>query len=132
MVQDTIRLNDIKPLLEIEEYSFYYFLGICFFVLLLACGIVYLIYRYIKNKNRFNLRKHYLELLNCVDLSDTKKASYEITFYGALFKDDTPRHQQMYKNLTERLQKYKYKKTVEDFDDEVLGYIELYRGMCDV
>jgi len=132
MKQNTIHLHDIKPLLEIEEYSFYYLLGVSFFVLLMACGIIYLIYRYIKNKNRFNLKKEHLKLLKNVDLSDAKKAAYDVTFYGASFKDDSPRHKEMYENLVSRLSEYKYKKEVNPIDEETLGYIELYRGMCDV
>jgi len=132
MGEQTIHLHDIKPLLEIQDYSFYYFLGVSFLVLLLACGIVYLIYRYIKNKNRFNLKKEHLKLLKSVDLSDAKKAAYEITLYGASFKDDSQRHKEMYENLVSRLGEYKYKKDVNPIDEETLGYLELYRGMCDV
>jgi hypothetical protein len=127
-----IPLHDIKPLLEIEEYSLYYFLGVSLLLLLLACGTLYLIYKYIKNKNRFNLKKEHLRLLNSIDLSDAKRAAYDITFYGSSFKDDSQRHHEMYENLVSRLQKYKYKKEVEPIDEETLGYIELYRGMCDV
>jgi hypothetical protein len=65
-------------------------------------------------------------------LSDAKRAAYDITFYGSSFKDDSQRHHEMYENLVSRLQKYKYKKEVEPIDEETLGYIELYRGMCDV
>jgi len=132
MGEQTIHLHDIKPLLEIQDYSLYYFLGVSFLVLLLACGIVYLIYRYIKNKNRFNLKKEHLKLLKSVDLSDAKKAAYEITLYGASFKDDSQRHKEMYENLVSRLGEYKYKKDVNPIDEETLGYLELYRGMCDV
>jgi len=127
-----IPLHDIKPLLEIEEYSLYYFLGAVLFALLLACGIIYLIYKYIKSKNRFNLKKEHLKLLNSINLDEPKKAAYDITFYGAIFKDDSPRHEEMYKNLVSRLEKYKYKKEVTPLDKETLGYFELYREMCDV
>ncbi len=132
MKENTIELHDIKPLLEIEEYSLYYFLGVSFLALLMACGIVYLIYRYIKNKNRFNIKKEHLKALNSIDFSDAKKAAYDVTFYGATFKDDSQRHKEMYENLVSRLQDYKYKKDVNPIDEETLGYIELYRGMCDV
>jgi hypothetical protein len=54
-----------------------------------------------------------------------------ITSLGATFKDDSPRHKEMYENLTNRLEEYKYKKEVESFSGEVLGYIELYKEMID-
>ncbi len=127
-----IPLHDIKPLLEIEEYSFYYLLGVSLLVLLLACGITCLIYRYIKNKNRFNLKKEHLKLLNSIDFRDAKKAAYDVTFYGATFKEDSQRHQEIYENLVSKLEKYKYKKEVNQIDEETLKYFELYKGMCDV
>ena len=132
MGEQTIHLHDIKPLLEIQEYSLYYLLGVSLLVLLLACGIGYLLYRYIKNKNRFNLKKEHLKALNSIDFNDAKRAAYDVTFYGASFKDDSQRHKEMYENLVSRLGEYKYKKDVNPIDEETLGYLELYRGMCDV
>ena len=66
------------------------------------------------------------------DLKDTKNAAYNVTLYGLTFKDDSPRHAEMYQNLSQRLEAYKYKKSVENFDDEVLAYIDVYKGMIDV
>ena len=65
-------------------------------------------------------------------MSDTKKSAYAISSYGFTFKDDSQRHSEMYKNLSDRLESYKYKKNVEKFDSETLGYIDLYKGMLDV
>lgn len=126
-----IKLHDIKPIVEVQEPSLYYFLGATFVALLLACGVVYLIYIWLKNRNRFNIRKEHLKLMNSLDLSDAKKSAYEMTFYGATFKDDSLRHVEMYRNLNLRLEDYKYKKEVEELDRETLAYFELYREMCD-
>ena len=128
----TIPLHDIKPIVDVNEYSMYYFLGISFVTLLLVLTLSYLIYKWLKNKNRYNIRKEHYELLNSLDLSDTKQSAYAITIYGATFKEDSERNTEMYHNLSTRLEMYKYKKQVEKFDDEVLGYIELYKGMIDV
>lgn len=127
-----IPLHDIKPLLEVQEYSLYYFLAASFIALILILGIIYLVYRYFKKRNAFNVRKEYIKNLKNLDFSDTKKTAYLITFYGEIFKDDSPRHTEMYSNLTQRLESYKYKKDVENFDDETLGYIDLYKEMLDV
>ncbi len=126
-----IPLHDIKPIVDVEEYSLYYFLGISIFVFILTCIIAYLIYNWFKNRKRFSLRKEHLRLINSLDLSDTKNSAYAITAYGHTFKDDSDRHKEMYENITSRLEVYKYKKEVDSFDSEVLGYIELYRGMLD-
>jgi hypothetical protein len=127
-----IPLHDIKPIVDVQEYSFYYFSALIVVALLLACGIAYLIYVWFKRKKAFNLRKEHIKLLNLLDLKDTKKAAYAITAYGASFSEDSPRHVEMYKNLTTRLEVYKYKKSVDTFDSETIGYIELYKEMIDV
>lgn len=130
--QFDIPLHDIKPIIDVHEYSLYYFIGGLSLVILLACGIIYLIYIWYKKRGAYNKRKHHAELLNSLDLSDTKNTAYLITNYAYTFKNDSPRHVEMFNNLSARLQEYKYKKNVEKFDDETLGYIELYKGMLDV
>jgi len=127
-----IPLHDIKPIVDVQEYSLYYFLGTVFLALV-AFGLVsYLIYIYIKKRNAFNIRKEHLKLINELDLSNTKQSAYALTTYGMTFKDDSDRHKEMFKNITERLEAYKYKKKVDSFDDETLGFIELYKEMIDV
>jgi len=127
-----IALHDIKPLVEIQEYSFYYFLASVFLALVIFIALSYLIYKYIKKRNAFNIRKEHFSLLNNLDLADTKQSAYFITVYGATFKDDSQRHKDMFNNITQRLESYKYKKEVDSFDNETIGFIELYKGMIDV
>jgi len=127
-----IKLHDIKPIVEVQEYSFYYFLGLSFFLLLLILGVAYLIYMWMKQRKAFNIRKEHISLLRALDLSDTKQSAYSITKYGVTFRDDSLRHQEMFENITNRLQIYKYKKEVDEFDSEMLGYIKLYEDMIDV
>jgi hypothetical protein len=127
-----IPLHDIKPLLAIDDYSFYYFLGLVSLGIIILSAVLYLLYRYFRTKNRFNLRKEYYKILNSIDLKKTKEAAYELTKYGAIFEEDSPRHQKTYHDMVEKLEKYKYKKSVDDFDSETLRVIELYKGMIDV
>jgi hypothetical protein len=127
-----IPLHDIKPIVEVQEYSLYYFLGATLFALILALGAAYLIYMLLQKRNKFNIRKEHFKLLNSLDLSDAKRSAYNITLYGATFKNDSPRHQEMYENLINRLEVYKYKKDVDAYDGEIIGYIELYKEMIDV
>lgn len=127
-----IPLHDIKPIVEVQEYSLYYFLGATLLALILVLGAVYIIYMLLQKRNRFNVRKEHFKLLDSLDLSDAKRSAYDITLYGATFKNDSPRHQEMYENLINRLEIYKYKKDVEAYDGEIIGYIELYKGMIDV
>ena len=129
--QFDIPLHDIKPIVEIQEYSFYYLLALIAFVLIVLFVIVYFLYLWYKKRNEFNLRKHHLELLSGLDFSDTKNTAYAISSYGSTFKDDSLRHTEMFENITQRLQVYKYKKNVAVFDKETLAYIEMYKGMLD-
>ena len=136
-MQDTkqtfdIPLHDIKPIVDVQEYSLYYFLGLIFVGVLLLCALAYLIYKWRKAKNAFNKRREHFKIINSFNLSDTKHAAYTITSLGATFKDDSQRHSEMYANIIQRLEGYKYKKEVEEFDSEVMGYIEVYKGMIDV
>ncbi|MDD2790062.1 MAG: hypothetical protein PHU40_05280 [Sulfurimonas sp.] len=132
MQEYDIPLHDIKPILEVQEYSLYYFAAISTLLALLLLAFAYIMYKHFKAKQRFNLRAEHYQILKSLDLSDTKNAAYGITLYGLTFRDDSPRHTEMYQNIVERLQGYKYKKSVEAFEDEVLGYIDLYKGMIDV
>ncbi|MFK5938535.1 MAG: hypothetical protein QM497_09085 [Sulfurimonas sp.] len=127
-----IALHDIKPLVEIHEYSIYYFGALVLLGVLVLAGIVYLIVKYFQAKNAFNIRKEHLKLLKQVDFSDPKRSAYDITFYGATFKDDTSRHLEMYEEMLDKLQEYKYKKDVNSLDTDVKEYVDLYRGMIDV
>jgi len=127
-----IPLHDIKPIIEVQEYSLYYFIGLIVLGAFLFFGALFLLYKWYQKRNLFNIRVEHKKLINAIDFKETKKAAYAFTLYGLTFKDDSPRHTEMYRNLTERLDEYKYKKDVDVFDSEVLSYIELYKEMLDV
>lgn len=127
-----IELHDIKTIVEIEEYSLYYLLGSVIIAILVVLALAFFLLKYIKSKKAYNKRAEHLKIMNAQNLDDTKEAAYAITLYGFTFRDDSPRHSEMYENLTKRLEPYKYKKEVKAFDDEVKSYIELYMGMIDV
>ncbi len=130
--QNKIHLHDIKPLIEIHEYSLYYFIGVSLLVFLILLGISYLTYKWVKNKKKYNKRVEHYKLLNTIDYSNPKKAAYDLTFFGATFKDDSERHLKAYENMLEKLQEYKYKKDVEDFDADTNHFIHLFKDMIDV
>ena len=127
-----VPLHDIKEIVEVQEYSFYYLLGAISLAIVALLVLGFLLYKYIQKLNAYNERKEHLKLLNSLDLSDTKNAAYAISKYGITFANDGVRESEMYKNITSRLEQFKYKKSVEEFDKETLGYIELYKDMIDV
>ena len=127
-----IPLYDIKPLIEIQEYSFEYLVVVSIFALLLLMGLSYIVYIYFRNKNKFNIRVEHLKLLNAISLDETKTAAYSITQYGSTFKDDSQRHSKNFEVLVENLESYKYKKDVEEFDEDTKRQFERYIEMIDV
>ena len=127
-----VPLHDIKNIVEVQEYSLYYLIGVVSLVLIVLIIIGYLTYKWLERRNAYNQRKEHYKLLYSIDLNDTKSAAYAISKYASTFKDDGERQAGMYENITARLEQYKYKKNVEAFDRETLGFVELYKGMIDV
>jgi len=127
-----IRLKDIKPMIWISDNSVYVAAVLIVIATLVIMAAIYLILRWYKHKNRINKRREYFKMMQHIDFSNPKQAAYDITKYGYIFKDDSPRNSEMYENLVQRLQRYKYKKIVQEMDDETKGYFELYKGMIDV
>ena len=127
-----IPLHDIKPLIEIQEYSLYYLIGVSLVGTVILLALLYLAFKYLKNRNKFNIRKENLSRLRAIDFSDAKSAAYDITTYGKTFKDDSDRHTRAYDALLEELEIYKYKKNVDNFSDETKHIFEIYLGLLDV
>ena len=127
-----IPLHDIKPLVEIDDYSIYYFSGIVIGVIAILAALAFFAWKYWSKKNSYSIRKEHSKILHNIDFSHPKEAAYAITKYGYTFSGDDERHLQTYENLLARLAPYKYKKSVEPIDEETEGYFNIYLGMIDV
>lgn len=127
-----IPIHDIKPLMEIQDYSLYYFLAVIGVATVVLLGLAYLVFNYLKKRNKFNIRAHNLELLHAISLNNPKDDAYKITLYGAIFQEDSQRHKSAYLALVENLESYKYKKSVEEFSDETRHLVDIYLSMLDV
>jgi ABC-type sugar transport system permease subunit len=127
-----IPLHDIKPIVEVQEYSLYLYVGFLLLGAFVVGAILFIFYKWFTKRRAFNLRAEYKKHLHAIDTTNAKEAAYAITLYGQIFQNDSPRHHEMYLNLTQRLQAYKYKKEVAPIDKETLGYFSLYKEMCDV
>ena len=127
-----MKLHDIKPLVELNDYSFYYFVVFMVAVVVVVVALIYLIYRYVKNHKRVNVRKEHYKILKQLNLTNTKESAYALTHYGSTFIEDSQRVQRAYEKMNEHLSKYKYKKDVEPFDDETQHEIDMFLGMIDV
>jgi len=127
-----IPLHDIKPLIEINDYTLYYLAAATLVVLLLIIMVLYLLIRRYREGRVMNRRRECMDGLEAVDLDDTKAAAYAITRLGRCFADDSVRLQEAYLNLSSRLEPYKFKKAVPPIDEETRAYYRIFLGMIDV
>ena len=124
-----IPLHDIKPIVQIEEYSFYYLLGSIGLGILVLVLVVYFIYYLYKKTKATTTRKVYKEHLEVLDFNDTKNTAYALSTYGNIFKDDSVTHQEVFEDLSKKLSDYKYRKNVDGFDTQTLELIQKYKVM---
>ncbi len=119
-----IPIKDIKPLVEIPDYSIFIFIFLIVLSTFILIALMIFLVKYFKNRKE-NLKKRYLRVLNELDLNNPKESAYLITKYGRLLVFDD-RSRQIFETLEEKLQTYKYKKSVDNFDDEVQKYYTLF------
>lgn len=127
-----IPLHDIKPLIQIHDYTLYYLLGASAVVVALLALLAYLLVHRYRLKKSFNHRQECFDALAALDLDQAKTAAYTITRLGRCFADDSPRLREAYDNLVHRLEPYKFKKSVPAIDEETRGYYRIFLGMIDV
>ncbi len=125
-----IPLNDIAPLVEIPDYSLYYFIAVVLIAVALSLALILALLKQIR-KRRVNLRKERFSALSSIDFSDPKRAAYTISELGRVFAFDNERTEKAYHNLFERLAPYKYAPKVEMIDEETIGYYRLYLEIID-
>lgn len=127
-----IPLHDIKPLVGIEDYSLYYFIATVSASIVVVFFIIYYLFKWIKKRKKFNIRLKHKEHLEGIDFQSSKDAAYKITMYAHTFKDDSEILQNAYEKLVEQLEKYKYKKDVDKFDEETIKLIDSYKSLVHV
>ena len=124
------QLRDIKPLLEIPDSSYYIYWGLITFGILLAVGILFFVLKKLWDNRKINLAKGYLEAIKKIDWVDTKKSAYEATHYARLLATDE-RRKELFSQLEPMLEKYKYKKEVNEVDKDTRNKFNLYVQVAD-
>lgn len=124
------QLRDIKPLLEIPDSSYYIYWGLITFGILLAVGILFFVLKKLWDNRKINLAKGYLEAIKKIDWADTKKSAYEATHYARLLATDE-RRKELFSQLEPMLEKYKYKKEVDEVDTDTRNKFNLYVQVAD-
>jgi len=124
------QLRDIKPLLEIPDSSYYIYWGLIDFAIFLVVAIVFFVAKKLWDNRKINLAKGYLEALKKIDWQDTKKSAYEATQYARLLATDE-RRKELFSQLEPLLEQYKYKKEVNEVDQDTQNKFNLYVQVAD-
>jgi len=124
------QLKDIKPLLEIPDNSFYLYWGLIILAVLIVLVLVYFTVKKLWKQRKINLAKGYLEKLKAIDWHDTKKSAYDATHYARLLATDE-RRKELFSQLEPLLEQYKYKKEVNEVDQDTLNRFNLYVQVTD-
>lgn len=125
-----IPLHDIKPLVEVPDNSLLYLTALGIVSAVVTLLLLFWAWKLYKESKKVNLRKSYLQSMHSIDLSSPKQAAYEISAYGKLLAQ-SERELELLENLDRRLSHYKYRKNVEEIDDETLGYYHLFLEVLD-
>ena len=125
-----LKIHDIKDLTQIPDISFYIFLGLSMLAILVLLILIFIIYKYFKNKKK-NKRKEYYKILKEIDLNESKESAYKISKYTRLLVTNQ-REENLFNELNEELEKFKYKKEVEPLNDEVKILFGRFMDIIDV
>jgi hypothetical protein len=115
--------NGIEPIISIETYSFFIFLGILGASILLIIFAFIFFFGYFRKSE--NEREKSIEILHNLDLSKTKESAYLLTHHGRIIAT-SDRELRIYFELIPLLESYKYKKSVEPFADEVIQKFKVF------
>jgi hypothetical protein len=126
----TAQLRDIKPLLEIPDNSFYIYWGLIGFFSLLAVAILFFVAKKFWLNRKVNLAKKYLAELKKIDWKDSKASAYNATKYARLLATDE-RREELFSQLEPMLERYKYKKVVDEIDQDTLNQFNLFVKVAD-
>lgn len=77
-----------------------------------------------------DMRKVYVQKLKSINWNNPKQSAYDISKYGRLLAIDT-RSKEIFHQLETKLVVYKYKKIVDDADDETMNYYNLFVQVID-
>ena len=123
-------LRDIKPLLEIPDYSYTLFIVLALFMGIIILTLLYTFFRKFFSNRKKNMKKVYLQRLKNVDWEHSKQAAYEVTYFGRLLADE-PRAEEIYNQIVPLLEPYKYRKEVPKVDEVTLRQYNLLVHMID-
>lgn len=125
-----IPVYDIKPLVAVPDYSFYFFVALAVIAIAVAASAALFLVKKFRRRGESERQRRYAQL-SSIDFSDPKRAAYAMCEIGRYFARENERSEKAYRNLFERLEPYKYAPSVDPIDDETIGYYRLYLSIID-
>ena len=126
-----LNIHDIKPIVQIPDYSIYFYYALITIGILLILFCIYLLYNYFQKRKNSQLKKYY-KILKDIQFTNPKEDAYTITTYGRLLATEE-RSQKLMDELWESLHEYKYKKDVpETFSKETKAKFTTFMDSLDV
>ena len=111
------KLKDIKSIVEVVDYSLYYFIIIIFIFIL---GIIFISYKYmtrVKKTKQLSKKQLALKGLKNLDFNDTKKVVYSLSVDGYMFINK--KNKDKFENIEKKLEEFKYKKDIEKLPNKL-------------
>ncbi len=123
-------MRDIKPIIDMNDYSLYWFLATLIFGIFIGYKLYKKFYKIGKKSCKIDCEKYYFVQFSNIDWSKPKEAAYLATRYGEVLAKDR-RRKELFEQMRKRLDSYKYKKDSDKVDTETLNYYNLYKKVCD-
>ncbi len=117
-------LRDIKGLVEVTDYSFYYLLGVIALVVVLLAVAALLLYRYLTKKSPRTQREIAIERLERFEFGDAKESVYRFSHLAQYAVTDA--HQKKLEVLLADLEPYKFKKEVPKLDEVLKSRMQAF------
>lgn len=118
MRDELAKLKDIKPPVEVPDFSFWLFLALIITLLVSLLALFYW-FKYKKGSKRrrhFDAKLEAKEKLKRIDFTDSKMAVYTFDEYLPILIGDNLELMQEFESLQRDLEKYKYKRDVPKLD----------------
>lgn len=118
-------LKDIRPIFELSDYIVPICLG--FFGLLALILLVFLLFKLRKYFTKDVAKIQALAILHNLDYQQAKQTAYDFSKYAAiLLNTKNELEQRRFQQLNEDLKRYKYKKDVDDLQENLVQDLKAF------
>ncbi len=126
-----LKIHDIKPIVEIPDFTIYIYYGLICFSIIFLIIIGYTIFKMF-NEKQISSEKEYYNILETINFDESKQSSYLISKYGRLLAK-TPREIQLINDIHLNLEQYKYKRNTNNkIETDIQSQFTIFMDSIDV